>query len=548
MKSGSFAPCFQIAICTLLLISMHAHATTEDALGLTLQGEFALQSGDGALAARKYVEAAQKIDDAVLAQRAVDIALLAHEDALATRALQRWRRLDPKSAELASADALIALRTGDRATARRDLLAMLDSGDDGGKRAIRVLALATDSATSAQVAGDLLERGHLPKDIDAWLAFGSLSQRLGDPALTQRIVGEVVHRFPNEPRAWLLESARLREQGDAVAAHRAVARALSGTRDAKVRSAAAAELAMLNDPKAAAAALAEGPQDDSSYIARAAYLAQADDNPGLARLYVEVKATPPPTATRQLLLGQLAEYLKRDDEALAWYRSVPNGAVRGEAQNRIAVVLDNQGDLAGALVYLRAMQHDPNADDDSQHDSYQIEADLLAKHQRNVEALATYGRGLAFFDADPGLLYGRALLLEGMNRVVEAESDLRNIVESQPDNAEALNALGYTLADRTQRYAEAQGLIERALRLKPDSPAILDSLGWVQHRLGRDAEALRNLRRAFALQKDAEIAAHLGEVLWLGGDKDGARAVWNQGLALDKDNRAIQRVMQAYHP
>jgi thioredoxin-like negative regulator of GroEL len=147
MRSGSFAPCFQIAICTLLLIGMRAHATTEDALGLTLQGEFALQSGDGALAARKYVEAAQKTDDAALAQRATDIALLAHEDALATRALQRWGRLDPKSAELASADALIALRTGDRATARRDLLGMLDSGDDGWKRAIRVLALATDSAT-----------------------------------------------------------------------------------------------------------------------------------------------------------------------------------------------------------------------------------------------------------------------------------------------------------------------------------------------------------------------------------------------------------------
>jgi hypothetical protein len=338
MRSGSFAPCFQIAICTLLLIGMRAHATTEDALGLTLQGEFALQSGDGALAARKYVEAAQKTDDAALAQRATDIALLAHEDALATRALQRWGRLDPKSAELASADALIALRTGDRATARRDLLGMLDSGDDGWKRAIRVLALATDSATSAQVAGDLLERGHLPKDIDEWLAFGSLSQRLGNPALTQRIVGEVVRRFTNEPRAWLLESARLREQGDPVAARRAVARALSGTRDAKVRSAAAAELALLNDPKAAAAALAEGPQDDSTYIARAAYLAQADDNPGLAMLYAEVKATPsPPTATRRLLLGQLAEYLKRDEEALAWYRSVPNGAVRGECSTIAAI-------------------------------------------------------------------------------------------------------------------------------------------------------------------------------------------------------------------
>ncbi len=549
----------------LLLLGMQGHATTEDALGSTLEGEFLLQAGDGALAAHKYFEAAQKTDDPVLAQRAVEIALLAHRDVLAARALQRWRQLDPKSDDLASAEALLALRKGDRAGASRALLAMLDSHGDGWKRALRVLAAATDSATSVQVANDLLEQGHWPPDIGAWLAYGELAQRLGDPALTRRIVGDVVRRFPNEPRAWLLESAQLREQGSAGAARRAVERALIlGGGDALVRTIAAAELAALDDPKAAAAVLAKGPQDDSSYIARAAYLAQADDTAGLARLYAEagVQQKPtqpqptqlqparqaPPTADRRLLLGQLAEYLKHDDEALTWYRSVPSGDAHDRAQNRIAIMLDKRGDLAGALAVVRAQQHIDNADGDAQRDSFQLEAELLGKHDRKAEALASYGRGLAFFDSDPALLYGRALLLEGMDRVSEAESDLRSIVAGDPDNAEALNALGYTLADRTQRYAEAQVLIERALKLQPDSAAFLDSLGWVQHRLGRDAEALRNLRRAFALQKDPEIAAHLGEVLWLGGDKDTARVVWKQGLVLDKNNRALGRVVQTYHP
>jgi tetratricopeptide (TPR) repeat protein len=551
-----FIPRYRAAFCALALLwSLHSRAATVDALSPALQGEFALQSGDGASAARKYLEAAQKTDDPALAQRATEVALLAHENELATRALARWRLLDPTSNDLASADAVLALRTGDRATARRDLLAMLGAHGDGWKQVLRVLASATDSATSARVVGDLLEQGHWPQDIPAWLALGALSQRLGDPALTRRIVGDVVRRFPNEPHVWLLESERLREEGDSIAARRAVDHALAlDAGDATVRSAAAAELALLNDRQAAAAALAKGPQDDASYIARAAYLAEADDSNGLAKLYAEVSApqksalTPAPDAARRLLLGQLAEYLKHDDEALAWYRGVPSGAQHDEAQNRIAIVLDTRGDLDGALHTLRDLQHDDGADGDAQRDSFQIEAELLAKHQRKDEALATYGRGLAIFDGEPGLLYGRALLLEGMDRVGEAESDLRNIVEMQPDNAEALNALGYTLADRTQRYAEAQVLIERALRLQPDSPAILDSLGWVQHRLGRDAEALRNLRRAFALQKDAEIAAHLGEVLWLGGDKDAARGVWKQGLAIDKDNRAIQRVVQTYHP
>ncbi len=539
-----------------LLLAMQSQAATEDALGPALEGEFALQSGDGALAAQEYFEAAQKTDDPALAQRAADVALLAHAYGLSARALARWRQLDPKSDDLVFTEAVLALRTGDRATARRDLLAMLGVHGEGWKRTIRALASATDSATSAQVAGDLLANGHWPQDIPAWLAFGALSQRLGDPALTRRIVGDVVRRFPNEPHVWLLESERLREQGDAAAAHRAVEHALGlAAGDTDVRSAAAAELALLNDRKAAAAALANGPQDDRSYIARAAYLAEADDSDGLAKLYAEVGVAskialaPAQDAARRLLLGQLAEYLKRDDEALSWYRGLPSGIAQHDAaQNRIAIVLDQRGDLDGALAVLRAQQHDDGADGDAQRDSFQTEAELLARHQRKDEALATYGRGLAIFDGEPGLLYGRALLLEGMDRVAEAESDLRNIVEMQPDNAEALNALGYTLADRTQRYAEAQVLIERALRLQPDSPAILDSLGWVQHRLGRDAEALRNLRRAFALQKDAEIAAHLGEVLWLGGDKDGARAVWKQGLAIDKDNRALLRTVQTYHP
>jgi tetratricopeptide (TPR) repeat protein len=530
--------------------SATAVPATQDVLSQVLQGEFAFQNDDNVLAATKYLEAAQKLSDPGLAKRATEIALLAHEDGLATRSIARWRQLDPGSDDLASSEALLALREGDRLTARRKLLAILATGGEGWKRAIRTLASATDVPTAALVANDLFEQGHWPSSIDAWLAFGELSRRLGDPALTQRIVGSVVSRFPNEPRTWLLESARLQERGDKVAARKALDHALSfGTEDANVRTLAAADYARLGDMKTGAAVLAKGPQDTKSFIARAAYLAQSDDNPALAALYTEVKSqSGTPDAERQLLLGQLAEYLKRNDEALAWYRGVPRGISWPDAQNRIAIVLESGGNLEGALDVLRSQQRDTGTDGNSQPDSFRIEAELLAKHDRKTEALVAYGRGLAFFDGDQDLLYGRAMLLADMDRVKEAEADLRVIVTADPNNADALNALGYTLADRTDRYAEAQVLIEKALRLQPDSPAFLDSLGWVQHHLGRDAEALRNLRRAFSLQKDPEIAAHLGEVLWLGGDKDGARSVWKEGMAVDKDNRALNRVMQTYGP
>ena len=140
---------------------------------------------------------------------------------------------------------------------------------------------------------------------------------------------------------------------------------------------------------------------------------------------------------------------------------------------------------------------------------------------------------------DTRLLYARALLNDDLNHVDAAVRDLRRLLELKPNDADALNALGYTLADRTENQKEALSLIEKALVLKPDEPAILDSLGWVQYRLGRMDEAVIHLRTAFAKQPDAEIAAHLGEVLWVSGDKDEAKKVWEQGRKKDAQNKVL---------
>lgn len=523
--------------------------TEGERLSALLRGEFRLQSGANRQAALDYLQAADASTDPALAQRAAGIALLARDNTLAARALARWRQLAPRSPDLAQLEALLALREGDRATASTRLLGVLASVD-GWKRVVQTLALATDSPAAAAVAGDVYASRRWPTSVDALLALGDSARRLGDIPLASRIVDVAIQRYPREPRVWLLVADVFKESGDLAAARKGVVSALIEAHgDARIRGLAADAYARLGDPRQAAETLAHGAQDDTTYAGRAAWLATADDRAGLSALYAEVKAhTQSPGSERGLLLGQLAEYLKRPDEALAWYRGVADGAARDEAQNRIAIVLESRGDLAGALAVLRAQHSTAVASADAQADSYRIEAEMLARHGQKKEALAAYDRGLAFFDGEPNLLYGRALLLEDMDRVPEAEADLRAIIAADPNNAAALNALGYTLADRTTRYAEAQELIEKALRLQPDSPAFLDSLGWVQHRLGRDEPALRNLRRAFALLKDPEIAAHLGEVLWLRGDKDGARAVWKQGLALDKDNRAMQRVVNTYHP
>ena len=144
---------------------------------------------------------------------------------------------------------------------------------------------------------------------------------------------------------------------------------------------------------------------------------------------------------------------------------------------------------------------------------------------------------------EPGILYARALAWERMDRIDKAEADLRKILVTDPENVAALNALGYTLADRTTRYAEALQLIDRARAADPANAAIIDSYGWVLYRLGKIDEALPYLRRAYILQKDPEIATHIGEVLWVQGHRDDARRYFEEARKLEPDNKALQRTL-----
>ena len=140
--------------------------------------------------------------------------------------------------------------------------------------------------------------------------------------------------------------------------------------------------------------------------------------------------------------------------------------------------------------------------------------------------------------------YSHALLAAELGWVDVAEADLRIIISEQPENAAALNALGYTLADQTERYEEAEALIRQAFILRPDDASIVDSMGWISYRLGRLDEAEKFLRRAWALSKNPEIAAHLGEVLWINGQQEDARSVWREGLEVGSENPVLQETLQ----
>ena len=523
-------------------------ATPRDGtLTATMAGEFALQAGKLDEAARWYLEAARgSTGDAGLAERATRIALLADDGARATQALSLWRQRAPGSLAMRAAEATLSLRRNDVAAARRQVESLLGDRDrDGWRYALSAFAGAKDPRTSARLLGQVLDDKAIPHVLQAWLAFGGLAQKLDQEALAARIVDEVVARFPNEPRVALLRASQLREAGKLDEARKALATLDARTdTDQDLRLAVAAEYDALGDPQAAAAVLARGPQDNQSFGLRASLLAKAEDKTALQALYAELQRdSSKPDPDRRLLLGQTAEFLKRMDEAMAWYRSVPGGPQRWQARLRAANVLHDMKRAPEAFAALRSLQADASADPDARRDAYLLEADLRQKDGDLAGEMDAFARGLAAYPDDSALLYARSLSWERRDDIARAEADLRKVLVAEPDNVAALNALGYTLADRTTRYAEALDLIDRARVAEPDNPAIIDSYGWVLYRLGRTQEALVELRRAFALQKDPEIGAHLGEVLWVNGDHDAARKVLDAARKLDPQNRSLQRVL-----
>jgi tetratricopeptide (TPR) repeat protein len=524
-------------------------AKAPDTLTATMAGEYALRAGRLDEAADWYLQAARSAEgDAGLAERATRISLMGNDNRRTGEALKLWRQRAPDSLAMGAAEATLALREDKLRAARRELELLLRDPDPKGWR-YAVAAMGSggkDPKATARVLGELLDADAIPDDLQAWLVLGGLAQRLGDAALTERIVTAVIEHFPDEPRVALLRASQLRE-ADKPEQARAVLATLAKTdpMTLDLRLSIAAEYDALGDSAAAAAMLAQGPQDDQLYGLRASLLAKADDKPALGKLYEELKqGSASPDPSRRLLLGQTAEFLDRHAEALEWYRSVAGGPPREQARLRIAKVLHDLDRDDEAWAALRELQADASVDDDARRDAYLLEAELRKDDGDAGGELDAYARGLAAYPDEPELLYARGLMWERRDDIARAEADLRRILVADPENIAVLNALGYTLADRTDRFDEALQLIDRARVADPDNPAIIDSHGWVLYRLGRNKEALAELRRAFALQKDAEIGAHLGEVLWVTGDRDAARKYFEEARKLDPDNRSLKRALE----
>jgi len=513
-----------------------------DLMAKLLAAQFALQDNDLEAGAKGFAEAAALSNDPDVADEATRLALTVKNWPLAKASLARWQSLAPDDPGILQARAWIAIAEARTNDAFGDLDKLASRGDETGWRLVaQALLGADDKAEASRLLGRVAMPAHLGNSESNWVAVSQLMFKLGDKASAQKIADGAVDKFHGgDAYAW---SARLAiDRGDKVKARALYAEALKhDPKSVRLRGGYAALLADAGDNAGAARALAQGPQDDTTYAARAAYAARAEDKIALASLYRELDNDKNArTGSRLYLLGQVAELIDKREDALNWYREIDEEDEHWfDAQTRQAVVLDQLGRTDQALEFLRELQAQTGEDSTQLGNVFLLEADLLTRKGRSEEARGVYQRGLETLPDDTRLLYARALLSAEQSDVPAAEKDLRRVIELKPDDAEALNALGYTLADRTDRRAEALELIQRAYKLKPDEPAIIDSLGWIRYRMGDLDASLKALRQAYEKQNDPEIAAHLGEVLWVKGDREEARRVWEQGRKKDAKNKAL---------
>ena len=508
-----------------------------------LQAEFALARNDLKTAATATARAALLSSDPALAGRAVALAVAVHDAPLATQMLARWRALGAAPGPLAAARAQLALDQGDRVAAEHQLAAVITAGgSEAWREALRVLAAARDPALAGVVLENLATPARLPGDDGTvWLAASQLGAHLGRHAYARSLAAAALARFGSAASyGWSAQLAR--QSGDSGGAEATLRSGLvRHPRSIPLRMAMAGLLSARRDNAGAQRLLAQGPQDADTYAARAAYAARANDRKALAAIYAELAQAPVAVRkTSVFLLGQLAELLGRRQQALDWYAQVGDEDAHAfDADVRRVVLLSELGREQQAQTLLRGLQNDYVDEPGATLKLLMLEAELDLRARRYAEAVTVYGRALQRSPDDPVLLYARGVAAAEAGAIDQAVVDLRRVLRLKPDDVNAMNALGFTLADAGRDLPEAEKLVAAAHHARPDDPAITDSWGWVQFRLGHLGDAERNLRKAWGKSKDAEIGAHLAAVLWAQGRRAEARAVLMQAHRLDPHSRSV---------
>ncbi len=529
-------------------------ALTGPVLQDILLGEIAGRQGNFAVSVAALSRAAQATRDPRLAERATLAGIYAKRYREALGAARLWAELQPDSGDAHEALATLLLEVGKLDEAQAQFQQIIDRGvahKNIGRAYLRVAATLSrysDSSNAVRMMEELTARH--PQNPEAQFALAHLAVRGGNLSVATAAIDRALLLRPGWEDAAILKGRMLVREDNASNADAFFRDFLKHNPHAwRVRMNYARHLVDDKNWEGAREqferVLRERSGDRDVLFALGLLSLQTDHLADAERYLKQVVDIDPENDQALLYLGEVAERRKNYTEALHWYALIGSGRYAFDASIRYAVVTARQGRIDEALGQLRGIVP---ANDDQRAQLALAEEQILRDAKRYKEALTVLNAALKRLPEHKDLLYARAIVAEKLDNLSLHEHDLRLLLKLDPDNANAMNALGYTLADRTDRQKEAYALIKRALDLRPNDPYILDSMGWVHYRLGDLADALKYLRRALKLRADAEISAHLGEVLWVSGDHAAARRVWDRALKSSPNNEVLLHVIKKFKP
>ena len=527
---------------------------TRDLLYRLMKAELDARGGDWRSAYMAMLGLAQQTRDPRLARRAAEVALQARQSGESLAAVRLWRELAPASDEAAQYYLGLAVLSDDLSEAETLFAQRLKEATPAARgMAMYQVQQYLLRASDKDKAGALLERLLAPyaDTFEARLLLAQTAFARGDVERAARQAQAALASKPDSEIAVLTLAQVTRDQAEVDAL---LLRFLAANPKAReVRAARARVLLGQKQYQLARAEFTELLRQDGANAGTVYALAlvsmQLDDVAGAEKYFAQYVDLLEKSDDDErdpgkvlLILAQLAQERGDLKAAQRWLEKVAPG--EGEtyfsAQVRRGQLMARQGDLEGARAFLGALKAEAPSD---QALVVLAQGQVLRDAGQNEAAYALLAAGAKRFPSNPDLLYDFALLAEKTGRLDVMETTLRTVMEQAPDNHHAYNALGYSLAERNVRLPEALALIGKALAMAPGDPFIMDSMGWVQYRLGNLDQAEQHLRRAYALRSDVDIAVHLGEVLWKKGQKDDAQKLWREARAKDPKNDALKSTL-----
>lgn len=517
-----------------------------------LVAEMAGKRQQSETALQHYRIAALTSQDPAIVGRAASLALFLGDSQALLEMAQRWQALAPDNLQARQMLAIALLRNNrfDQAIDQLDALRAAATGD--GQEGFGAIAALLDQLQDKDIAfralGQLRQRH--PAALFAHYQYALVALELKRHEQALEALQTALGRNPQWAPGHLLRARVLLDKGDNEAALQSLATAVTALPANRELRTGYARLLVnarrMEEAQRQFQILAEqDPKDADALFALGVLATEARQYDEAVARFTQVLQLGTRTAEVYYELGRVEELRKNYDKAKEWYARVDDDERYLNAQIHIGMILAKLGDFPAMSAHFTKLRQDNPQEAVALLAS---EAEILREEKRYQQGFDLLSRALEQYPGNPDLLYTRTLLAERLDWLDIVERDLRQLIEANPKNGQALNALGYTLADRTDRYQEALRYLQQAVALLPNDPAVLDSMGWVYYRLGQYDKSLEYLRRAYQLSDDDEIGAHLSEVLWVSGQREEARTLWRKALEREPDSEYLLKLKTLIEP